>query len=274
MRRVSRLLLLVGIVLLIPLVGRAEPHPSGSSLLPNEKRYAPENAGLGTIGDFTPGRNIDPMVYLTTWNFSHLPPEQRERFYKETPISDNRMLREYFFYTVNKEIEIAPGVYFPAWTYNGQVPGPTIRATEGDRIRIRYLNQGDRPHTIHFHAFHPFAMDGATPEQFVFPGEEFVYEFDAEPAGLHLYHCHTLPVTQHIHKGLYGVFIVDPKVPRKPARELIMTMNGFDTNFDQSNEIYAVNTFAFYYKNRPIPARRGELVRIYLVNILEFDQIN
>lgn len=49
-------------------------------------------------------------------------------------------LREYEFIAIDKEIEIAPGVFFPAWTYNGQVPGPTIRATEGDRIRIRFRN--------------------------------------------------------------------------------------------------------------------------------------
>jgi len=211
---------------------------------------------------------------LTTWNFSNLQPGEREKFYRETPLSEGRLLREYRFYMVNKEIEIAPGVTFPAWTYNGQVPGPTIRATVGDRIRIRFLNQGDRPHTMHFHGFHPEEMDGSDPSQFVLPGEEFVYEFDADPAGVHLYHCHSLPLTQHIHKGLYGVYIVDPKVPRAPARELIMMMNGFDTNFDEENEVYAVNTFAFYYVHHPIRVRKDELVRIYLVNILEFDMIN
>ena len=63
------------------------------------------------------------------------------------------------------------------------------------------------------------------------------------------------PVTQHIHKGLYGVFIVDPKDGRPPARELVMTMNGFDTNFDEDNEIYAVNTVGFYYNDHPIRVR-------------------
>ena len=55
---------------------------------------------------------------------------------------------------IDKEIEIAPGLYFPAWTYNGRVPGPTLRATEGDRIRVRFTNGGSHPHTIHLHGIH------------------------------------------------------------------------------------------------------------------------
>jgi len=82
------------------------------------------------------------------------------------------------------------------------------------------------------------------------------------------------PLRRHIHKGLYGVFIVDPPKPRAPARELVMTMNGFDTNLDGENEVYAVNTVAFHYVRHPIPLRVGELVRIYLVNLTEFDPLN
>ena len=84
------------------------------------------------------------------------------------------------------------------------------------------------------------------------PGGRFVYEFDAEPFGLHLYHCHAVPLKRHIHKGLYGVFIVDPKTPRPPADELVMVMNGFDTNFDADNEVYAVNTVAHHFMHEPI----------------------
>ena len=168
-----------------------------------------------------------------------------------------QLLREYQLVAIDREIEIAPGVYFPAWTYNGQVPGPTIRATEGDRIRVNFLNQGSHPHTIHFHGWHPPEMDGSLPEHQVMPGQRFVYEFDAEPFGLHLYHCHALPLKRHIHKGLYGAFIVDPKGGRPPADELVMMMNGFDTNFDADNEVYAVNTVANHYMHDPIRAEIG-----------------
>jgi FtsP/CotA-like multicopper oxidase with cupredoxin domain len=213
-------------------------------------------------------------VYLKSWNFSHLPESDRRRFYKETPRPDGTLLREYEFFAVDREREIAPGVFYPAWTYNGQVPGPTIRATEGDRIRVNFLNQGSHPHTMHFHGWHPPAMDGAHDAHQVRPGERFTYEFDADPFGLHLYHCHTVPLKRHIHKGLYGTFIIDPKGGRPPADELVMMMNGFDTNFDADNEVYAVNTIANYYIHQPIPVTVGRRVRIYLVNVTEFDLVN
>ena len=139
------------------------------------------------------------------------------------------------------------------------------------RIRVTFVNGSSHPHSIHFHGIHSAAMDGVEPIQ---PGERFVYEFDAEPFGLHLYHCRTVPLRRHLHKGLYGTFIVDPPAPRPPARELVMVMNGFDTNFDGENEFYAVNTVAFHYAKHPIPIKLNELVRVYLVNVTEFDPIN
>jgi len=206
--------------------------------------------------------------------------EQAERFLthfdwgRETRLPNGRTLREYDFVAEDVEIEIAPGLYFPAWTYNGQVPGPTIRARYGDRIRINFSNAGSHPHTMHFHGYHPESMDGSMPMDYVEPGGTFLYEFDAEPYGLHLYHCHSVPLKRHIHKGLYGTYIVDPPTPRPPAKELVMVMNGFDTNFDGDNEVYAVNTVAHHHMRHPIHVKVGELVRIYLVNVTEFDPVN
>jgi manganese oxidase len=182
------------------------------------------------------------------------------------------VLREYEIVAEDREIEVAPGVFYPAWTYNGQVPGPTIRCTEGDRLRIRFTNKGSHAHSMHFHGVHPSSMDGAFEP--VHPGRSFVYEFDAEPFGLHLYHCHTVPIKRHIHKGLYGAFIIDPKEGRPLANEMVMVMNGFDTNFDNENEVYAVNTVAFHYQKHPIPIRQHELNRVYVVNVTEFDLLN
>ena len=149
-----------------------------------------------------------------------------------------RTLREYTIVAHDREIEVAPGVKYAAWTYNGRVPGPTLRCVEGDRIRIRFTNGSDHPHTMHFHGIHSAFMDGmpgigeARGGGQVEPGESFDYEFDAEPFGTHLYHCHVSPLAAHIAKGLYGGFIIDPKVGRPPADEMVMVMNGFDTNFD------------------------------------------
>jgi FtsP/CotA-like multicopper oxidase with cupredoxin domain len=228
---------------------------------------------LGAVGRVST-EDFDPGVFLRSWNFSHLPEPERSRWYRATPRPDGSLLREYEIFAVDREVEIAPGVFFPAWTFNGQVPGPTIRAIEGDQIRIRFVNQGTHPHTIHFHGWHPPAMDGSLPEHQVEPGGEFLYEFEAEPFGLHLYHCHTVPLKRHIHKGLYGAFIVDPKTPRPEADEMVMLMNGFDTNFDGDNEVYAVNTVGHFHMLDPIAVEVGRLVRIYLVNVTEFDLVN
>ena len=224
---------------------------------------------MGTVGRVQ-SNEFNPSSFLRSWNFSDLPAGQREEFYRETPRPDGTLLREYEIFSIDREIEIAPGIFFPAWTFNGQVPGPTIRATEGDRIRITFRNLGMHPHTMHFHGWHPPAMDGSRPGQEVQPGETFVYEFDADPFGLHLYHCHTVPLKRHIHKGLYGAFIVDPRESRPPADELVLVMNGFDTNFDVENEVYAVNTVANAYMDEPVRVSVGGLVRIYLVNVTEF----
>jgi FtsP/CotA-like multicopper oxidase with cupredoxin domain len=216
--------------------------------------------GTGPVRDIQPG-GFDPTAFATRFDGGIV-----------SLLPDGRTLRQYHFVAVDREIEIAPGVWFPAWTYNGSVPGPTIRCTEGDRIRVRFQNAGSHPHTIHFHGFHAANMDGVF--EAVDPGDTFVYEFDADPFGLHLYHCHTTPLRRHIHKGLYGAFIVDPPGGRPPAREYVFVMNGFDTDFDAENEFYAVNTVAFHYMRHPLPATVGEKVRLYVVNALEFDLIN
>ncbi len=181
-------------------------------------------------------------------------------------------VREYRLVASDVELEIAPGVFFPAWTYNGTVPGPVIRATEGDLLRVRFLNAGSHPHTIHFHGIHPAGMDGVF--EIVAPGEELTYEFPAKPYGMHLYHCHATPLKKHIHKGLYGAFIVDPKEPRPPAQELVMVMNGYDTDGDGSNNFYTVNGRSFYYAKYPIRVSRSQTVRVYLANLTEFDLVN
>ena len=195
---------------------------------------------------------------------------------KVSRLPNGRTLREWTIAAAEQEIEVAPGVRFAAWSYNGRIPGPTLRATEGDRLRIRFVNGGRHPHTIHFHGIHPAAMDGVAglgPGD-IPPGGETVYEFDATPYGVHLYHCHVRPLAEHIAKGLYGAFLIDPKDPREQADEMVMVMNGFDTNFDRANEIYAANTIGFAYSEKPIRIRKDELVRVYLVNVLEYDLIN
>jgi len=247
---------LAGVALASERLRALEPRDHGSHDGPNA--HDPGNAAtVGVVRDAP----VDPQVFLEAFDYG-----------TASRLPDGRTLREYRLTAVDREVEIAPGVVYPAWTYNGQVPGPTLRATEGDLLRIHFTNGGTHAHTVHFHGVHPARMDGVY--EVVPPGESFTYEFTARPFGLHLYHCHAIPLKRHIAKGLYGVFIVDPATPRPAAREMVMVLNGFDTNFDGRNEIYAANTVPFAYHHRPIRVRRGELQRLYMVNLLEFDLLN
>jgi FtsP/CotA-like multicopper oxidase with cupredoxin domain len=121
------------------------------------------------VGNLRPGQ-LDPSAFLTHFDYGTV-----------SRLPNGQTLREYTLVAEDREIEVAPGVFYPAWTYNGQVPGPTIRCTEGDRIRIHFTNRGSHIHSVHFHGVHPANMDGAF--EMIPPGERFVYEFDAEPFG-------------------------------------------------------------------------------------------
>jgi FtsP/CotA-like multicopper oxidase with cupredoxin domain len=152
-----------------------------------------------------------------------------------------------------------------------------LRCREGDKLRIRFVNGSAHPHTVHFHGLHPSAMDGVPGQGagIINPGKSTVYEFDAEPFGLHLYHCHVAPLAEHIARGMYGTFIVDPKQGRPDADEMVMVQHGYNTTFDgEGNQFYAVNGIPFHYMAEPIEVNRDDPVRIYLVNALEYDPIN
>ncbi len=183
-----------------------------------------------------------------------------------------------------RTITVARGVQFPAWTFSApqrdpMVPGPTLRCAEGDKVLLRFHNGDQHPHTIHLHGIHPADADGVFEVRN--PGQTYPYKLTAEPFGLFPYHCHVMPVKKHISKGLYGALIIDPVDPvtgqvTRPAadREMVMVMNGFDVDFDDENEFYSVNGIANYYFDNPIQIAVGELVRIYLVNMTEFDPVN
>ncbi len=243
----SSIALMITTAVLIAAVSESDSDTEGVLL-------SPMHGGVKKLG-------ADPDRYLTEFNYG-----------RASALPDGTTLREFTIVAQDTKIEVAPGVYFDAWTYNGTVPGPTIRVTEGDRVKVTFINQGSHPHTMHFHGKHSGDMDGAF--EWVAPGGRFVYEFIAAPFGLHLYHCHVSPVEEHMNRGLYGVFIIDPKTPRPPATEMVMLMNGYDTDFDTENNFYTVNGIAFHYMRNPIQLKVGETVRLYLVNLLEFDQIN
>ena len=206
--------------------------------------------------DTATATNLNPMDIVRNFDYGTV---KRE---------NGRTVREFRMEANNSTLQLNSAVTFNTWNVNNRVPGPTLRATQGDRIRVIFSNKAGHSHSLHFHGIHPTEMDGVKP---VRHGSAFIYEFDAEPYGVHLYHCHVAPVTRHIGKGLYGMFIIDPPKPRPPADELILIMGGYDVNDDKTNELYAFNGLPNYYMKYPIPIYRNQLIRLYVLNMIEYN---
>jgi FtsP/CotA-like multicopper oxidase with cupredoxin domain len=192
----------------------------------------------------------------------------REFDYGTLKQENGRTVREFRLEAHKVPMDLGKGVTFEGWSFNNRIPGPTLRATEGDRVRVTFVNKTDNEHSIHFHGTHPANMDGV---EEIRPGQSTVYEFDAEPYGLHLYHCHVGDVAKHIGRGLYGLFIIDPPQGRPPADEMVLIMAGYDTNGDRQNELYAINGMPHYFMKNPIEVKQNQLLRLYVLNMIEYD---
>jgi nitrite reductase (NO-forming) len=176
--------------------------------------------------------------------------------------------KEYTLIAQDAELEIAPGKVVKTWTFNGTMPAPTLRFTEGENVSIKFINKTPTAHTIHFHGNHDDANDGVFPQ--IMPNESYTYNITAAPAGALMYHCHAMPTSLHIRMGMYGAMIVDPiDKPREPAREFVMVMSEFDSKniMEFETEYYPINGYADKYVTNPLEINHGELIRLYVMNI-------
>jgi nitrite reductase (NO-forming) len=171
---------------------------------------------------------------------------------------------------VESQREVAAGHLLDTWSYGDTVPGPVLRATQGDRLQVTVRNRTSGPHNLHLHGAHDPLMDGWEP---IPPGGAFTYDVTAEPFGLHPYHCHTHPLARHVAMGLYGAMIVDPPGGRPPATEVVLVLNGWDVDGDGVNELFAWNGVAGFYDKYPIKVPVGGLVRAYVVNMVEWEPV-
>ncbi len=179
--------------------------------------------------------------------------------------------------------EILKGVTVTAFTYNGSVPGPMIRVSEGDDVKIIVKNDLPQPTTIHWHGIQvPNSMDGVpdVTQKPILPGEVFVYEFRAKPAGTFMYHSHYEGDVQ-VMAGLYAPFIIEPRadnldLPDIDATLMIsewlikdgytyaaMPMSGMEPNY------FTINGKSF--PDTPtLSVKRGDRVRLRLIGIGQF----
>lgn len=207
---ISAYVFLLGALVALPIIGHAhgeEKHSEGTA----GKKMTMATPGTGEADEegfitYTAPTGIDVTIGRRN-------PLQTLRH--ETDVDDQGRLVKVFRLTVNDvKFEISPGITVEGWGFNGQVPGPTIRVTEGDRIRIHFTNKTKDEHTIHVHGqTKPLAMDGVPylSQRPVKKDETFTYEFTVNRTGTHWYHCH-VDSGHHVDMGMYGAFIVDPKM--------------------------------------------------------------
>ncbi|MHB8447296.1 MAG: copper-containing nitrite reductase [Rudaea sp.] len=122
--------------------------------------------------------------------------------------------------------EIADGVRYDFWTFNGSVPGPLIRVREGDTVELHLRNDpgSHMAHNIDLHAV--MGPGGGAAATVTPPGHESVFAFKAMRAGLFVYHCATAPVPMHIANGMYGMILVEPPQGLPRADEEYYVMQG------------------------------------------------
>jgi FtsP/CotA-like multicopper oxidase with cupredoxin domain len=173
--------------------------------------------------------------------------------------------------------ELAPGMILNAWGYNGSTPGPTIEATEGDRVRILVTNHLPERTSVHWHGvILPNGMDGVSGlnQPHIEPGETYAYEFTLKQHGTQMYHPHSDEMTQ-MAMGMMGFFIIHPKTPEKVDRDFAIflhewavppggaTPNPFVmTDFN----LFSLNG-KIYPGTPPLVVRTGQRVRIRLANL-------
>ncbi|MGB1289242.1 MAG: multicopper oxidase domain-containing protein [Aggregatilineales bacterium] len=159
--------------------------------------------------------------------------------------------------------EVSEGQLFPAFAYNGMVPGPEIRVTEGDRIRIIVQNDMRQSTAVHWHGLRvPNAQDGVPflTQPVILPGESYTYEFTVKNSGTHMYHSHHNSLDQVL-RGLLGAFIVEPAdESQDPEYDQDYTMI-----LNDSAHGFTINGRSYPY-TQPLTAKLGEKVRIRFMN--------
>ncbi len=177
------------------------------------------------------------------------------------------------------------GTQYPAWTFDGAIPGKLVRVTEGDTIKFELVNpkSNKESHSMDFHAAEVDVLDEFAA---VKPGETKTFTFKANRAGVWMYHCGANPMAQHIARGMYGIIIVDPKEGYskkfpKPDREYVLVQGQYFPDAENykamiENEGYAgslINGKMFHYDpvhdpdaSLVLQSKPGERVRIYFAN--------
>lgn len=188
-------------------------------------------------------------------------------------------VKEFHLIAEEVEHEFAPGTRIKAWGYNGSTPGPTIEAVEGDQVRIYVTNRLPEPTTVHWHGLIlPFGMDGVAglTQPAIKPGETWVYEFELNQHGTHMYHPHADEMLQ-MAMGMMGMFIIHPRNPAAEGvdRDFALLLHNWaihpgtyrpDPAVMVDFDLWTINSKVFP-AIAPLVAKAGERVRVRIGNL-------
>ncbi|GAA5226576.1 multicopper oxidase domain-containing protein [Paeniglutamicibacter antarcticus] len=172
-------------------------------------------------------------------------------------------------------LEVSPGVRQKLWTFNGTAPGPLLHGRVGDKFEITLRNDGSMGHSIDFHAG---ALAPDEPMRTIQPGESLLYKFTASKAGIWMYHCSTMPMSAHIANGMFGTVVIEPDDLPVVDESYVLAQSEFylgaqDAEVDTAKlaaekpDLVVFNGYANQYVHRPLEAKVGERVRIWLLDI-------
>jgi nitrite reductase (NO-forming) len=172
------------------------------------------------------------------------------------------------------EVEVAPGVTQMMWTFDGKVPGTTLRGKVGDLFTLTLVNDGTIDHSIDFHASKVAWNDEM---RSIAPGESLVYQFEAKHAGAFMYHCGTSPALHHIGNGMFGAIIIDPPNLARVDHEYLLVQSelylgpqgeaGDLTKMqDEAFDAVVFNSYVNQYQHAPIRVEPNERIRVWVVD--------
>lgn len=187
---------------------------------------------------------------------------------------DDSTVRNYTLTVTEGTQQLTNELTREVWTYNGTAPGPVLHGRVGDVFHVKLVNKGTMGHSVDFHAGRNNPDDVM---RTIDPGESLDYTFTADHAGIWLYHCSTVPMSNHIANGMHGAVVIEPEGLSEVEEQYVLVQSEMYLGADGEPadatkvaagipDIVAFNGRAFQYDSHPLTATAGKKIRIWVLD--------